>query len=177
MANLQLIGELPRALRRASELVSLDLSGNRWGRLPRQRCRASAARGGSGCFFKPVRLLMLPPRPSWPRRRITGAIPAGWIDNTVFTKLKTLNLANNQLSGALPQFNRRGGFRVLEVLDLSNNLFHGERARMRASLPPLCAALAAAAAAASMACFSPLPTTHNLPPPGPPPQAAFPTPG
>ena len=33
--------------------------------------------------------------------------------------------ANNRLTGTLPAWTRRGAWRVLETLDLSNNLYYG----------------------------------------------------
>ena len=61
--------------------------------------------------------------------RLSGNIPAAYADNTVFTKLKTLRLGNNQLSGPLPAWTRRGAFKSLATLDLSNNLFSGALGR------------------------------------------------
>lgn len=58
--------------------------------------------------------------------RFTGNISDAWAGKNSFTKLKTLNLANNDLSGTLPNWNRLGAWRSLETLDLSNNKFYGE---------------------------------------------------
>lgn len=57
--------------------------------------------------------------------RFTGTVPNDWAKANSFTKLRRLNLANNELSGRLPNFNRRGAWRSLESLDLSSNSFYG----------------------------------------------------
>ena len=54
----------------------------------------------------------------------------------MFTKLKTLRLSNNQLTGTLPAFTRRGAWKSLETLDLSNNLYYGEGTAAAMLLPP-----------------------------------------
>lgn len=59
--------------------------------------------------------------------RITGGIPTRWADPTSFQKLRTLNLANNGLTGTLPVWEKRYSWRTLEKIDLSNNYFTGER--------------------------------------------------
>ena len=129
MANLQLIGDLStlRALRRASELITVDLSGNRqvwagpgwlehgsagWaaagiaGSGHQTPWPCTAPRPGACGSGPPGGLAPTPPHPPLrpaetptpsrlplaPCCRLVGNIPSAWADNTVFTKLKTLNL-------------------------------------------------------------------------------------
>lgn len=42
-------------------------------------------------------------------------------------QLRTLNLAQNELSGTLPPFNTPRSWRSLKTLDLSENGFYGKR--------------------------------------------------
>ena len=67
------------------------------------------------------------PTPGAPLRccRFGGNIPDDWAKGNSFTRLKSLNLANNELTGTLPNFNRRGAWRALETLDMSANKFYG----------------------------------------------------
>lgn len=58
--------------------------------------------------------------------RFTGSLPNGeWGKGNMFTRLRKLQLANNDFSGPLPYWNMRGAWRSLEELDLSSNRFYG----------------------------------------------------
>lgn len=57
----------------------------------------------------------------------TGTIPTDWADSRYFLKLKTLDLHDNQLDGTLPnqRWNKKGAFRSLQYLDVSDNGLYG----------------------------------------------------
>ena len=59
--------------------------------------------------------------------RFTGTLPTEWADSRYFSKLQTLDVHDNQLDGTLPsqKWNKKGAFKSLQSLDLSQNNFYG----------------------------------------------------
>lgn len=64
----------------------------------------------------------------WGLRRFSGTLPNSWSDRRYFKNLQVLNLADNELTGLLPnrRWNKKKGFRELRELHLSDNKFYGK---------------------------------------------------